>query len=254
MRPTPGTPPAPPTATWLWKPPPDIGAAIGFADACGVRDVAVSVPWNGVTPMIAATVRAFRGAGISVTALGSGTYWPLDPSSALEWAERAMKGADFDGLHLDVEFWTLAQFTADPVRWTRGFVELVGRLRETVDEHLTVDLAAGLAVRFPDSFRCCAAAASTVTLLAYRDRAGDLLEFSAAGRGLLGDTATPYRLGVETQRVSTSVLPHMTFGDDGRAVLDRELTDATSMLGNDSRFRGWAVHHLTSWMDLPGRR
>ena len=93
-------------------------------------------------------------------------------------------------------------------------------------------------------------AATAVTLLAYRDRADRICEFSAPAREVLAEADIPYLLGVETQPASAAVPSDVTFGDDGRAVLDRELSLAAALLTDDPRFRGWAVHHLRSWAAL----
>ena len=90
-----------------------------------------------------------------------------------------------------------------------------------------------------------------MTLSAYRDRADRICEFSASAREVLAGAGIPYHLGVETQPVSAAVSPDITFGDDGRAVLDRERTLAATFLTDDPCFRGWAVHHLRSWAELP---
>ena len=238
------------TRSWLWNVSGDVGRLAAFARTQGVADIAVAVPWDGVTPAVADAVRAFRLAGSAVTALGAQNSWALDSGPALAWARRVTRHTRFDELHLDVEFWNLAEYHVDPVGCVDGFVSLVTALRTSLDLSVVVDLPAGLAIDSPESFRRCASAARAVTLLAYRDRADRIGEFSASARELLAEVDIPYHLGVETQPASAAVPSAITFGDDGRAVLDRELSLATALLTDDTRFRGWAVHHLRSWAEL----
>jgi hypothetical protein len=90
-------------ATWSWQATDDIPETT----ARGLREVCVAVPLAGVDDHVAALTSALRANGIAVSCLCGDPMWAVDHDTALNWAFRATTDAVFDGVHLDVEPWTL---------------------------------------------------------------------------------------------------------------------------------------------------
>lgn len=86
-----------------------------------------------------------------------------------------------------------------------------------------------------------------MSLLAYRDRALNVLSLSATARSMVARLRRPYRLAVETKPANE---PHITFADDGRRVLDRELAVLRRELVTLTWCRGLAVHDVHHWRSL----
>ena len=234
-------------AMWLWDEsvrPADVTA---FAVAGRVDWVFLTVPWNGPTAATRSLARALRGGGVRVACLGSGADWADVPDNAAAWARRALAHGDFDGVHLDVEPWAESDWPARADRRLRGLARAVEAVRATTALAVEVDLSAGVVADFPELFAPVMRAASSVTLMAYRDRAPAILGLSEAARRVAASVGRTYRIGVDTR---PSADAHTTFADDGRRVLERETTAVADALRRDPLFAGIAVHDFTGWRRL----
>ncbi|WP_343920716.1 hypothetical protein [Agrococcus citreus] len=236
-------------AMWVWVPeaaPPDPVALARFASAQRVTDAFVSVPWGGPSADTVASADALRAHGVRVAALGGVEDWT--GVEAVAWMERAVAGWPFDGVHLDIEPWGRAD-------WAGRERELLDALERTVHDvaarsslPVEVDLAPWVADEHPAAFTRIARRANAVALMAYRDRAPDILRVSDAARRILSSSRIAYRVGVDTAPAAD---PRATFADDGSAVLERELARVAARLAADARFAGVAVHDAQHWMALP---
>ena len=227
-------------ATWVWS---GEGAGVDAwarrAAERQVTEVFVGVPWHGPTPETTALVAAFRRRGIRCTSLGGDAGWARDPALAAQWAARARGG--FDGVHFDVEPWTLDEWSADAERLLAGIAIIVEAAAEA--SPVEIDLPGWLAREHPDAFRRIALAADAVTILAYRDRAPAILAEAGAARALAGR----YRIAVDTVPSAT---PGSTFHGEPAEVLRRETDAVAAAAATDPRFLGVAVHDLAGWCAL----
>lgn len=236
-------------AMWVWvhaDAPPDPGALGAFAAEQRVTEAFVSVPWGGPTPLTHDLVAALRGAGARVAALGGDPSW-VDGDAAVTWARRVSAAWLFEGVHLDIEPWGRADWAGSEPALLAGLERAVRDVAAATALPVEVDLAPWLATEHPQAFAGIAREADRVALMAYRDRAADILSFSAAARRQLATSRTPYRIGVETL---AGPPPHVTFADDGRAVLERELARVVAALRGDRWFAGVAVHDVAGWRAL----
>jgi len=221
---------------------------VGFLRDARVQDAYLGVPWAGPGDLTAETATRLQAAGIQVAALGGDPQWAHDPQLAGQWASRLGTSIKFSGVHLDIEPWTLPQWTEKAHQLLAGLATAVGRVRAQRPElRLEVDLAAGLATTHPAGFGTVLQAADAVTVMAYRDRSLAILEFSQSARGQLGRFQKPYRLGVDTLRQPQQ---STTFYDEGRAVLEEQISAVEQALSADPWFRGMAVHDADGWQAL----
>lgn len=234
---------------WVWAheaAPPDPAALRAFAAERGVHEAFLSVPWGGPTRLTHDLVAALRGAGARVSALGGDPSW-IDGDAAVTWVRRATAAWLFEGVHLDIEPWGRPDWAGRESAMLAGLERAVRDVAAATTLPVEVDLVPWLADAHPQGFTAIARRSDSVSLMAYRDRASDILAFSAAARQQLAKTRTPYRVGVETL---TGLPPHVTFADDGAAVLERELAVVDGQLRTDGRFVGTAVHDAQEWMAL----
>ncbi|SFS13950.1 hypothetical protein SAMN04487783_1735 [Agrococcus baldri] len=242
-------------AMWVWvhaDAPPDPGALGAFAARERVTEAFVSVPLAGPDPVTRACAAALREHGVRVAALGGDPSWAEPPArpgdDAVGWMRRATADGMFDAVHLDIEPWDRDDWVGGEERLLSGLARAVRDVTIATRMPVEVDMAPWIAAEHPSAFAAIARAADGVTLMAYRDRAPAILALSAAARALLAEQGTRWRLGVET----TAGLPsHVTFADDGRAVLERELAAAVDALDRGETFAGVAVHDFAAWMRLP---
>lgn len=228
-------------ATWVWTsgggglPPARLAA---FLLGQGVSRAFVSVPWRGPDEGVRATVSALTRAGISVAALGGDPSWAVTPQNAATWATRA-HAIDFDGTHLDIEPWTLPRWRSDSRALMDRLVAAVKAVRTAVSGGVEVDLAPWLATTHPSQFTAVAAASTGVTLMAYRNRAPNILGMVADARQILERNGTRYRIGVDTL---PNTDPGATFAGLTRAYLQRELATVSQQLRSSRYFSGTAIH------------
>ncbi len=242
-----GAQPAGAVATWLWHVDADIGQTVEFVTAHRLREVCVAVPLRGVDEDVANLAHALRVNGIAVSCLGGDPKWAVDHETALNWAFRATTDAVFDGVHLDVEPWTLPGWPDEAPTLMASYAALVEEMAEIAP--LAVDLAPWLVDGHRGVVAGIARQCNSVTALAYRDDADAILA-AAAGMVVLCDAAqTRFRIGLETQPPSLGVPAHTTFGDDGQAAMDAALSTVAEGISS-SLFDGFAIHHLESWRRL----
>ena len=236
---------APGRATWLWDAAHLTPRALDFLGAQRVTEVFLGVPWAGPDAAVRRAAADLRARGLRITCLGGDPGWAHDHRLAAAWAKRAIDSGLFAGAHLDVEPWTLPEWPARKAPLLAGLqraVEAVATLTPT-----EMDLPGWLARDHSEQFSSLLRAASQITVLAYRDRA-DAIESEAAAAAVLAVRfARPFRIGVETRPAAE---PQITFADDGRTVLDRELAVVVDRLGRRPGNSGVAIHDLASWLAL----
>lgn len=238
---------------WVWMheaAPPDPAAVAALAAQQCVVEAFVSVPWGGPTPATHERVAALRARGVRVSALGGDPSWTTG-ADAVTWMQRATAADLFQGVHLDIEPWTRRDWTGREGELLDGLARTVRDVAARTGLPVDVDLAPWLAGAHPRQFGDIVSCADAVTLMAYRDRASDIIASSAAARRAIAGARKPYRLGVETRPVGDpEPTPAQTFADDGSAALERELAAVTERLAGDARFAGIAVHDFEGWRSL----
>lgn len=238
-------------AVWVWlddREPRDAEVLARFAAARGVREAFVSVPWGGPDERVRETVAALRRTGLRVTALGGSAEWAEQPQLARQWALRADAGGLFDGLHLDIEPWTLPDWPTAARALLAGLADAVRLVGETTGQPAEVDLAPHVADTHPAGFVAVAAEAAAVTLMSYRDSVKGVLDVSARARRLLAPLGQRYRLAVDTL---PSGDPGSSFAGCSRLVMEGVVAQIDEVLRGDRDFVGVAVHDLIGWWALP---
>ena len=232
---------------WLWEMPDDPGAVVRFARARRLAEVFV----NGADSAAAQQCSALRAAGVSTACLGGDPRWVLEPDRAIGWSREALRRTGCRTLHLDVEPWTLPEWPDDARRLAAAYADLVAACTVAVSgTAVEIDVVPWLFDEQPVEARRALSSASSITVLAYRDRADAILRFARPAIEAARAARRPYRIGVETMPVGPGIPSSATFADDGAAVLLREIAVLDGALADDRWFRGVAVHHWAAWRDL----
>lgn len=240
--------PAKAVATWLWQSTEDVRHIVDFATARDLREVYLAIPLDGVDGRAAALVGALRANGIAVSCLGGDPTWTVDHDTAVNWAFRATTDAVFDGVHLDVEPWVLPGWPRDAARLMASYATLVEEVAEVAQ--LAVDLVPWVLPEHRDVLDRVVRQCDSVTVLAYRNTAADILVVADAMLQLCGTQNRLCRIGVETQPPSSAIPADTTFGGGDEAMMSRELAEAARHL-NPPLFGGFAIHHFDSWRTMP---
>lgn len=201
------------------------------------------------------SVALLHGEGIAVYALSGEPGWTLHHGPALRWADRALRLAPFDGLHLDVEphalkGWKKHQQTlADDYL---GLLDELGPLPGPLE--VDVQFAYGKVVLGDgtDLADDILARVDGVTVMSYRDTADGQNGMIAISEDWLqrGDAAgKPVWLAAETNEESDC--PYCTFYEEGQADMAAVLTDVDGVeQAAHSSYQGFAIEDLDGWLAL----
>lgn len=243
-----GTNPADPVATWVWRTPGDVADTVAFAVGRRLREVFLAVGPEGVDPLTARLAGALRANGIAVSCLGGDPRWTTDHRAAVDWLTRATAGGSFDGVHLDVEPWALPEWPRDAQRLMDSYAALIATVAPRCP--LAVDVVPWLADRYRSGLDRVVQHCESITVLAYRDRARQILTDLRGVQRICAAHGRRYRVGVETQAPGAALPSGVTFGDDGAAVMAGELAAVAAGI-DDRLFDGFAIHHVDSWRAMP---
>ena len=221
---------------------------VAFAVGRRLREVFLAVGPQGVDPQTARVARALRANGIAVSCLGGDPRWTTDHRAAVDWLARATAGGFFDGVHLDVEPWALPEWPRGAERLMDSYADLIATVAPRGP--LAVDVVPWLADHHRSSLDRVVRHCESITVLAYRDRAQRILADLRGIQRICAAHGRRYRVGVETQAPVSSLPGGATFGDDGSAVMARELAAVAAGIG-DRLFDGFAIHHIDSWRTMP---
>jgi hypothetical protein len=181
------------------------------------------------------------------TALATGLFdGLLDDSSPVE--TNYPRGDGTLGNH----FWEQpARAAQDYLDWVRGLATIAGPSLHVqavpmwFDEHPALEAMFLDGETSPHSLAWHVARhADIVNVLAYRDRADEIFE-GARGELELG----PVLIGVETKDLGPA-MDHVTFHEESRAFLMRELLEVWEHARSEPSFRGFSVHHYDSFKGM----
>lgn len=238
---------------WVWTPRlPDAAALARFAEAAGVREMYLSVPWE-IDSVLARrlrdVVRLSEARGIAVAALGGAPQWADHPADAASWARGAVAAAAFSRVHLDIEPWAHPQWHRASDRLKAGYLAALDSVRGAIGGlPLDVDVAHFLGeVAGPQGSLLDAvlARADRIVVMAYRNAARDVVELAtptivaATRAGKKCAVGIAAGVGPEYFGTVTELLAAV-------AEIERRFAENNS-------FAGVVVHDQQSWQRLPQR-
>ena len=258
--------------TWWWDgrlavSPDESTRRLDFLSAHGVTEIYLCLPHDVPEADVAKFIRAAAAKRIRVAYLSGDVSW-IEPGSLgfdeifahyMRYQRSAPEDARFFALHLDVEphqntklpderKWQLyADFVAraaarvhragekiewDIPFWLDDFKVWRGEQQDASLLELLMDVSDG------------------VTLMSYRDTASAVLDVGKNEIALAKGRKCRVLLGTETGQTSEG--NHVSFYEEGKAVLDKELGKIKKALVGEMipGGSGVAVHHVGSWMSL----
>ncbi|WP_433060703.1 hypothetical protein [Dactylosporangium sp. CS-033363] len=245
--------PAKARAMWLWSQA-QPAAVVAWANKQGVKEIFAAVSWQPGKAEVARLqeLRArTKAAGIRLSALGGDPSWATNPKDAVAWRQRVSALRLFDGVHLDVEPYLLANWTRDQASIATSFLSMLDQVRKAGPEPLEADVPFWLAtikVGTRNLAEEVMARVDAITVMSYRDSGSavvgvgtDLLARAQAGR-------KPVRLAAETQPANDC--SYCTFAGRSQAALQQQLTAIDAGAAGYSTYQGLAVHDYDSWSKI----
>jgi hypothetical protein len=242
---------------WLWDDSP-AAEVVPWAAAHGVSEIFVHVGATALTddlPRLRAMRQAADAAGIRLTALGGDSAWTTDHAAALAWQRTAVATGVFSGIHLDVEPYLTAGWTSDLRGTQASFLALLDKLRTGSKLPLEADVPfwyGQYTIGGKNLATEVLRRVNAVTVMSYRDTGtgpNSILEVSRDWLTRGAAAGKRVRLGAETGPLADC--SYCTFAEEGATRLGTELAKVDAATRSTTGFAGIAVHHYTTWRDLP---
>ena len=245
-------------AMWVWDYP--SSELVDFSTERGVDRLYLSAP-PGFSSDSAYDVFLDRAhdAGIEVFALAGDPLWAKRSRPFIRWVDEVVAHGGFDGLAPDVEPYALSDWsnTKRRDRLISGYLRALDDVRNHA-EALPVIPAVPFwwdepefAVKGNLLIDEVIERVDGIVVMAYRDTAEGpngiivLAQHEVSATAAAGKSVT---IGVET--APNSAHEHVTFFEEGSAVMEAELADVAAEWSSTSSYWGNAIHHYTSYANL----
>jgi hypothetical protein len=248
-------------AMWVWTQPP-AQELVSWAHTNNVGTIFLQVPsglpTSPMLPWARSVAQAAHAQGIKVTALNGDVGWLAHPEVAVAWQRAAEATGLFDGIHIDVEPWSLVEWRTSAPHLVRQYLRLVKSMTSATELPVEADIAYWLnTVRTPGGVPMDAAVmrhVDAVTIMSYRNKVSGpdgILGVGASAIRTAHRTHTRYRLAVETLYYGTDPeSKKQTFDGLGRRVMQSVMDGVDRLQTGDPAYNGIAVHHYDSWRAL----
>lgn len=248
-------------AMWVWTQP-RAQELIAWAHTNNVGTIFLQVPsrlWaSPMLPWARSVAQAAHAVGIKVTALNGDVGWLAHPEVAVAWERAAEATGLFDGIHIDVEPWSLVEWRSSGPQLVRQYLRLVQSMTAATTLPVEADIAYWLnKVRAPGGVPMDVAVmrhVDAVTVMSYRNRVSGPDGITGVGASAIRTaqtTHTHYRLALETLYYgSRPESQKQTFDGLGRRAMRSVMDGVDRMQSGDPAYNGVAVHHYDSWRAL----
>ncbi|WP_394186666.1 amidase [Metabacillus halosaccharovorans] len=259
-------------STWLWDTNQIVtnrAATLQFLEEKQVSHVYLQINRSIKVDQYKQFIKEATSLGIKVYALDGAPEW--GPSSKpflnfLNWVTTyqadAAEDENFSGIHLDVEPYLTSQWTTN---YNGAVLKYQGVILAASDtaKSLGIPFAADIPFWFDEMnvknkygkgnlAEWVITNTSEVTIMAYRDKAvgpNGIIELTKYELNLAASLNKDVTIAVETMNLGSSD-GFLTFYEEGQNVMNQELTLVSEAYKEFSSFKGIAVHHVGSWMEL----
>lgn len=258
-------------ATWLWNPwmfynGPD--QTIAFLNAKEVSHVFVQLDADIPASKYHAFIKQAHQSGMKVYALDGAPHWVLQKGTKAKnqfkkWLQsyqtKAPTEAKFDGVHLDIEPYALAEWDSKRGVTVRQFQTTITEMR-TFAASLKLPFEADIPFWFDEIkyannvygkgnlAEWTIRNTDGVAIMAYRDTAQAIIEISSAEMKWAEKYGKKVRVGVETMKSAEH--PFITFYEEGELYMNQEVAKVQQAFAASPAFSGISIHHVDSWKTL----
>jgi len=257
-------------ATWLWNPwmiVNDEAGTLAFLESKQVNKVYVQIDREIPMKIYRHFITLASAKGIEVYALDGAPDWvgpkgTINQNKLFNWLKNYQKGSkpeqQFAGIHLDIEPYLYKGWTANQAATVKSYQALLSKAK-TDASGMNLPLEADMPFWFDEMMyrnmygkgtlaEWVIANTDSVTIMAYRDRAPMIMDIVEKEINLAGQYGKSLVIGVETGQTDEG--EGITFFEEGEAFMNRELKAVSDYYTGFPSFKGIAVHHVGSWMEL----
>jgi hypothetical protein len=240
---------------------------ISFAKENGVNLLYTRLDLDQPFQVYSSFVEKATAAGIEVHAMGGHPIWAFEKNRyrmlrLVHWVQaynkHVAKDQQFRGIHLDIEPYVLPEWNRDKEsvlrQWMSNIAAFVQETKNGSDLETSVDLAVWLdATAVPDnpdiSFsKWMISQLDHVALMAFRDRAEGPGGIVAVVQDEMADAdELGKKLIISVEMKESEEGDHITFYEEGKAEMERQLELLPKHLGVHPSYAGNAVHAYDYW-------
>ncbi|WP_246943910.1 amidase [Bacillus pinisoli] len=257
-------------ATWLWNPwilVNDEANTIDFLYNKQINKVYLQIDRDLPTKVYQSFIEKSSVKGIKVYALDGAPAWVAPKGSTEQnklftwltnYQKRSTSSQKFSGVHLDVEPYLYTSWTTNRATTIKRYQDLLIKAQKSSTQ-LSLPLEADLPFWFDEITykntygkgtlaEWVISKTSGVTIMAYRDSAKSVIEIVRNEVAFAQKHKKSVVVGVETGFSSEG--NYVSFFEEGEAFMNQELLTIKNHYGSSSGFRGIAIHHVGSWMEM----
>lgn len=238
-------------SVWIWSSPDSVDVDAIAAE--GFNQIYLWAPdGHSNDPSFDAVIGRAHAAGLEILAVGGDPAWASAPSAWRSWA-REVDGGNWDGAVINVEPYLHPEWNSN----RNGLISQYLRGMRNAQRELTVPMLPTVPFWFdtiPQRRSTLldevAKRADGIVVLAYRDHAegiDGILDLTTEEIAAGEDRRIPVVITVETAPVEP---PKVTFHEEGRAVLDQELSVVRAALAGSAAFAGTSIHYWDTFLAL----
>ncbi|SFL72526.1 hypothetical protein SAMN03159341_10917 [Paenibacillus sp. 1_12] len=259
-------------ATWLWDTSlistlENRQAVLKFAKEQSVGRIYLQVNPDAAKSTYRAFIQAAAKAGIQIHALDGAPNWIHSDQhqqilNMVKWVKdynaSVLKDERFTGIQVDIEPYVLPEWHDERDVTVINWINAMTLFTKEVKQDSTLTASAALPfwlqlISVPDdsSLRLNEKLFNLldeVTLMSYRDQAQALIEITAADVALADRLNKKVFVGVETNPSSEAAF--VSFYEEGRAAMNKQLTLVDAALKGHPSYAGIAIHDYTGWKNL----
>lgn len=257
-------------STWIWNPwilVDNETSTLQFLENKRINKVYLQIDYEISRSVYQNFIEKATAKNIQIYALAGESYWITEngieyQNQLMNWLElyqrEATEAQRFLGIHLDIEpyethIWTTKQTTA--IQTYQQLVIHAKKKAQSLKLPLELDIpfwydeisyetkyGKGILsewlIKYSDG----------VTIMAYRDNSQDIIQIVKDEIEYAKRMDKKVVVGVETLKSAEGNL--VSFSEEGEAYMDQQLNKVQKHFSKKQSFKGTAIHHLESWMEM----
>lgn len=257
-------------STWLWNPwmlVNDEAATVAFLKEKSLNKVYLQIDQDISMLIYRDFIEKAAAIGIRVYALDGSPEWVSaqgykDQNRLMSWLKdyqsESTDTQKFQGVHLDVEPYLNSGWATDQAATLKSYQSLLIRAQDSASS-MNLPLEADIPFWFDEIAyknkygkgllaEWVIANTDSVTIMAYRDHAPQIIELVQNEILMAERYAKPLVIGVETDFSSEG--NYISFFEEGEEYMNNELEAVKNHYSIGRGFNGIAVHHVDSWIKM----
>lgn len=257
-------------STWIWNPwilVDNQTQTLEFLKTKHINKVYLQIDYEISKSVYQSFIEKATAKDIQIYALAGESYWITEngmeyQNQLLDWLEHYQQEATdeqrFLGIHLDIEpydttLWTEKQTTA--IQTYQQLVVQAKKKAQSLNLPLQLDIPFWYDEIIYDSkygngilSEWLIDHSDGVTIMAYRDTSQEIIKIVKNEIEYARQMNKKVVVGIETLKSEEG--DFVSFSEEGEAYMNRQLSKVQEYFSKKTSFKGIAIHHLESWMEM----